>query len=365
MILFSLRKPSIEQARIIHDCLARFCGASSQKISYGKSCTYFSNNMPPENKHRVSTALGIVETEDFGTYLGMPTLTSRVTRNTFAYLCEKINRRLSGCKSKFLSLAGRITLAKSTLNTMSNYAMQTAKIPRGVCDEIDKRTRRFIWGGSEDHRKIHLLPWDKLQLPKGQGGLGIRSSRNINSAFLTKLGWRVLTEPHSLWSTVLRAKYCKGRCDLDMFETKSNMSNVWKGITENAVHIYEGARVAVNNGISTLFWDHKCVGDHTLRSLAIGAIPPEIEGATVSEMWDNNLGWKWENFADLLPGDSLQRIEAYIVQPDSSIEDPIYWGGSAKGRFTIKSAMRIIKKDDEVIDDRSWELAWRLRVAKE
>lgn len=142
IILFA--EANIEQATIIHQCLQRFCSASGSKISYGKSRVYFSNNMSNDDQQSVSAALGIESTQDLGMYLGMPTLTSRVTRDTFGYLCEKIDRRLSGWKSKYLSLAGRITLAKSTITTLASYAMQTAKIPRTVCDDIDKRTRRFI-----------------------------------------------------------------------------------------------------------------------------------------------------------------------------------------------------------------------------
>lgn len=59
---------------------------------------------------RASQALRIEEIDDLGMYLGMPTLTSRVTRDTFGYLCEKIDRRLTGWKSKYLSLVGRILL---------------------------------------------------------------------------------------------------------------------------------------------------------------------------------------------------------------------------------------------------------------
>lgn len=131
--------------------------------------------------------------------------------------------------------------------------MQTAKIPRSICDDIDKKTRRFVWGGDDEKRKIHLISWERLQQPFDNGGLGLRSARQINAAFLTKLGWRVLTEPNALWSRVLHNKYCKGRCDLNMFAPKNNMSNVWRGNTENANLIGEGARVATSNGSTTLF----------------------------------------------------------------------------------------------------------------
>lgn len=79
--------------------------------------------MSEDDKLSVSHALGIEATEDLGMYLGMPTLTSSVTPDTFGYLCEKINRRLASWKTKYLSLADRITLAKLTISTTSSYAM--------------------------------------------------------------------------------------------------------------------------------------------------------------------------------------------------------------------------------------------------
>jgi len=39
-----------------------------------------------------------------------------------------------------------------------------------------------------------------------------------------KLASRLITEPNSLWSRVLRYKYYKRRCDLDMFLPKSGAS---------------------------------------------------------------------------------------------------------------------------------------------
>lgn len=69
--------------------------------------------------------------------------------------------------------------------------------------------------------------------------------------------WGILTEPNSLWASVLRYKYCKGRCNVDMFEPKQGMSNVWSRITTNARVLCEGMRVAIGNGAKTLFWDHR------------------------------------------------------------------------------------------------------------
>lgn len=144
IILFA--EASLDQAQIIHDCLMRFCKASGQKVSLEKSRIYFSANVDDETKSVLCNALNMEATADLGMYLGMPTLTSRVTKDTFKHLCEKIDRRLSGWKTKYLSLAGRLTLAKATLSTMATYSMQTAKIPRTICDEIDKKNEEIYMG---------------------------------------------------------------------------------------------------------------------------------------------------------------------------------------------------------------------------
>ena len=83
---------------------------------------------------------------------------------------------------------------------------------------------------------------------------------------ITKLGWRTLTEPNALWARVLQLKYCKARYDMNMFNPKVGMSNVWKGITDNAQVQCEGMRTSVGDRKKTLFWDHKWVSNTPLSN---------------------------------------------------------------------------------------------------
>ena len=356
IVLFA--EASVDQAQVIHDCLRRFCLASGQKISLPKSRVYFSKNVDSVAQQAISMALNIEATDDLGLYLGMPTLTSSVTKEKFQYICERIDRRLMGWKTKYLSLAGRITLAKSTLTTLANYPMQATKLPRSICDNIDKKVRKFIWGGSDEKRGNHLIAWEQLQKPHTQGGLAIPSARQANSAFLSKLGWRVLTEPNALWARVLRAKYCHGRCDVDMFVPKVGMSNVWRGITDNAKVLCEGIQVAVGNGHSTLFWDHRWATSVPLIELAAVPVPTELLGHTVEEMWDVAQGWKWDVFAPYLPQDVLRRIQSYELKDDPTVGDLVYWREGIKGKFSIKSALAIMRHDNDMVDEDCWKLIW-------
>ena len=360
IILFT--EASVEQAVVIQDCLDRFCRASGQKVSSSKSCVYFSKNVPDSAQKEISEKLGMEATSDLGLYLGMPTLTSRVTKATFNHLCEKIDRRLSGWKSKYLSLAGRITLANSTIASLGYYSMQPAKLPRAICDDMDRKVCRFIWGGDEDTRKVHLISWETLQRPKNHGDIGIKSTRQANSAFLTKLGWRMLKEPNTLWTRVLRAKYCNGRCDIYMFEPKAGSSNVWTGITENARVLCEGTQVAVGNGLTTRFWEHKWATTAPLISLVVQPLPAEFHEVTVAEMWEEGIGWKWDIFSPYLDSNTLKLIQAHEVHNDPNLGDLYYWGNNSKGQFTIKSAISIIRKDTNEFEDTLWNLVWRTPV---
>lgn len=97
-----------------------------------------------------------------------------------------------------------------------------------------------MWGGTEEQRKMHLVSWETINKDKENGGLGIRSMRQANAAFLSKLGWRILVEPNTLWARVLRNKYCDGKFYLEMFKHKPNSSNAWKGIVENIDILRQG-----------------------------------------------------------------------------------------------------------------------------
>ena len=60
-------------------------------------------------------------------------------------------------------------------------------------------------------RQIHLVAWETITNEKEKGELRLQNMRQLNSAFLMKLGWRLAMDPKALWTRVLRAKYYKGK----------------------------------------------------------------------------------------------------------------------------------------------------------
>lgn len=59
----------------------------------------------------------------------------------------------------------------------------------------------FLWE-NKDKKIIHWVNKDIIHLPKGMGGLGIRSIRVLNQVFLMKKVWSVYTKPNSLLSKI-------------------------------------------------------------------------------------------------------------------------------------------------------------------
>ncbi|XP_031096925.1 uncharacterized protein LOC116001176 [Ipomoea triloba] len=119
---------------VIRDNLERYCDASGQKINYAKSQVYFSKNVAPAVASDFANRLNLAKTDNLGTYLGVQSAHGRIFRQNFGNLLDLLKGRMEGWKARILSLAGRVTLAKSVLNSIPTYAMQTAVLPIGVRD---------------------------------------------------------------------------------------------------------------------------------------------------------------------------------------------------------------------------------------
>ena len=115
---------SVEQILVIRACLDVFCEALGQRVNLTKSKILFSKNMNETVMNDICRVGDIQRTLDFGTYLGFPTWQGRTSKASFVYLLDRVKARFAGWKAKF-SLAGRITLAKSVLNSLPFYFMQT------------------------------------------------------------------------------------------------------------------------------------------------------------------------------------------------------------------------------------------------
>lgn len=143
------------------------------------------------NVRRMSTTLGISLTNNLGKYFGAPLIHGRVTKATYMEIGDKVNSRLSSCKSLHLSLAGGATLIKALTSAVPTYHMQRALLPSSITGTIDKLNRRFLWGGNEEKHALHLVSRANVCKPSSFGVLGLRRMDLHNMAILQKTAWRL------------------------------------------------------------------------------------------------------------------------------------------------------------------------------
>lgn len=107
--------------------------------------------------------------QDFSN-LGIPIRHGKINRNHYNFILDKMKTKLASWKASSLSFAGRKVLVQSVMATIPVYAMQTQKLPEHICTEIDRISRDFLWGSSNDKKKPHLLKWATLNLVHWQWG---------------------------------------------------------------------------------------------------------------------------------------------------------------------------------------------------
>ncbi|KAI9085729.1 hypothetical protein K1719_032335 [Acacia pycnantha] len=86
---------------------------------------------------------------------------------------------------------------------------------------------KFLRGGSNTRRKIHLVLWDIVCCGKDGGGLGLRQAYLQNKAFMVKLGWSFINRPDLLWVKILREKYKCGSDVIPKVLKRTSESSMW------------------------------------------------------------------------------------------------------------------------------------------
>ncbi|CAN1822383.1 Putative ribonuclease H protein At1g65750 [Linum perenne] len=299
-------------------------------------------------------------TQNLGKYLGVPILHDRVNVHTYQDVLDKIDNRLSGWKAKSLSLAGRVTLAKSVLAAIPAYAMQTSVLPQKTCEAIDRRIRNFVWGTTEEARKISLVAWDKICLPKENGGLGLRMAGLLNRAYLTKLAFVFFKDKDRLWVRLLQHKYFTDSGTEGLRPRKLlSQSPLWKGLSREWGTMLDGARSSVRNGVDTLFWTNIWVdsGQRLLDAADTSAQGFNID-SSVADFTTADGQWDFVSISKFLPPDVVDVIAGMTPPQQNRGDDDWIWGCEKSGIFSIKSAYNLISSMEIGQDSEKWKSIW-------
>ncbi|KAI5327874.1 hypothetical protein L3X38_027270 [Prunus dulcis] len=308
------------QARVLKNCLERFCNASGQTVNYDKSVVFCSPNTRKETAKEVSLICGSPLTEDLG----------------------------------------RATLIQAVTFAIPIYAMQTSKLPVSVGQELDKLNRNSFWGGSEKKLKIHLCQWDLACRPKHKGGLGFKKTTAMNKALLAKVGWRLHKNDKRLWAKIYESKYLKGKSVLDsslMF--RQDCSTTWKGVMYGVELLRQGIGWRVGKGDTTKFWKDSWLIDEPLLKHD-GVLHIEDIDCSVSNFFKDEW-WDLDKLLRALTEDLVQHVVNYPVGFASNLRDCQIWKGTANGVFSVKTAYNMFFKGPSW-PDYSFSSLWKLKI---
>ena len=93
------------------------------------------------------------------------------------------------------------------VQAVPTYTMSFFKLSNTLCYEMTSMVHKFWWGLTNERNKMAWLSWDKMCLPKDEGGLGFRDLKAFNLALLAKQGWRLQTNITLLVHKVFKAQY--------------------------------------------------------------------------------------------------------------------------------------------------------------
>ncbi|KAL6226283.1 hypothetical protein ACLB2K_000246 [Fragaria x ananassa] len=151
--------------------------------------------------------LGVERVEKHDRYLGLPTHVGRKKTASFNYLKEKLTKKVVSWRAKLLSGGGKEILIKAVAQTVPMYVMNCYLLPVGFCDDLHQLCTGLWWGDTGEKNKIHWRSWERLCVPKHEGGLGFKNLHWFNLAMLAKQGWRLIQNSNSLIVSLYEAIY--------------------------------------------------------------------------------------------------------------------------------------------------------------
>ncbi|CAN1797782.1 Putative ribonuclease H protein At1g65750 [Linum perenne] len=190
--------------------------------------------------------------------------------------------------------------------------MQTTVIPISTCEAIDRRIRNFVWGSTNESRKVLHTKYFR----ETDAGLELR-----------KLG---------------------------------SQFALWSGFYKEWDSILLGARSAIRNDRDTLFWTARWVdsGSRLLDTVEDTDAARNLS-ESVADYTNSDEQWDVEKLTSVLSLDQVSLVVGMTPPRAESGEDQWVWGGETNGHFSIRSAYKLIYTQANSVAHDRWKLCWK------
>jgi hypothetical protein len=338
--------------------------ASGQEINLAKSEVFFSRNLSTAAQEDLSRITGVRHVLGSGKYLGLPSMIGRKKKEIFAYIKDRIWKRINAWRGRMLSRAGKEVMIKSVLQAIPSYIMSIYIIPSTTITEIERMVNSFWWSGGNNNTGIRWLAWDKLTTPKAMGGMGFRDFQAFNMAMVAKQGWRLLQNPDALVSRVLKARYFPKTSFINS-KLGNNPSYAWKSLWMCREVLGKGCRWVVGDGRSV-----RVMADPWVRGgeswWVSSPQKEEVYDMTVNQLLvEGEKRWDVQKVKYLFNDEMVEKILSMNICQDVR-EDKLIWEGEKNGLYTVRAGYRSIMS--EVWNKRSrnlntnWSAIWNINA---
>ncbi|KAG7597660.1 Reverse transcriptase domain [Arabidopsis suecica] len=305
--------------------------ASGQMINYNKSSIIFGMKIPETKRQRLKRILRIEKVGGGGKYLGLPEQFGRKKVELFSYIVQRVKERTKSWSTKYLSPAGKEILIKSVAMALPVYSMNCFILPSTICDEINGVLTSFWWGTENEKRKIPWVAWERMSLPKREGGLGFKDLHLFNKALLAKQAWRILMNPTSLLARLYKGIYFPNSNFLQT-QTRNQSSYGWRSIQEGKDLLQQGLRVRLGDGNNTKIWEDPWLPTLPPRPANGPVLNPDMK---VSDLWKiNQREWDPVIFEGVLNPED-QALAATLYLSKHAMMDTYEWAYTKNAQYTL------------------------------
>ncbi|CAA0406061.1 unnamed protein product [Arabidopsis thaliana] len=340
------KKRSIEGILQIFETFAAFSGL---KISLEKSTLYMAGVRDSE-RERILSSFPFESGTLPVRYLGLPLLTKRMTTSDYSPLIERIRERIGSWTAKHLSFAGRLQLISSVIHSLTNFWMSAFRLPSACTKEIDSLCSAFLWSGPELSSKKAKISWSEVCIPKEEGGLGLRSLKEVNKTHRRRRhrAAHLIQMEDSIEE--LRVKGLPGTEDIVLWRGKEIDTNDLKISSLQAVVAYLWLSIIRHIGLNREE-ETQCNVAADMRPRLNPLLKKECFGnvtnlatatTTVGELLDHGLGWTALQISKSVRSETNESYEVFAKNWVRNVKRPKTSFGSrlANNSLIISSSPR-------------------------
>ncbi|KAL6565077.1 hypothetical protein OROMI_016527 [Orobanche minor] len=316
---------------LLNNCLTHYENVSGQKVNNFKS-NFIMYKPTPQVASWVQRISGFKNATLPVMYLGVPLWKGFQSFEMYSPLISKIKTKILNWNHHLLSTGGRLELIKSVLNSIAFFSLQVLKPPENVIIALERIFNKFLWGTSDNRRRLHWAAWSRLCYPTDEGGLGCRDLHDLIRAGICKMWWRFRTSDN-IWSNFLMNKYCP-RLHPMTIKLSLKSSHVWKNLCD--VRSFANTKIFWHSGNGNVsFWHDSWCDMSPLNDFFNNKSRDTIQNYWIYGKWDRR------KIRGKLSSGLCDHICSFPTSTKGILPS---WTLSPNGAFDFKSTWQFVRK---------------------